>query len=597
MKNRYYQEEALTSIKSNYEKGELNQLLVMVTGSGKSRVFCQVPKLLGLNKTLILVRGDELVKQAVKNWSSINPDTTVSIEKAAEVSTDTDCVVASIPSLRGSRLQDFTLKYSPDCLIYDECHHILSDGSINILKAFNVVGERKSKSLLLGVTATPVRADRRSCKQILPCISYEYSLMRGLKDGFTSPIKAYKIETEVNISDVKVQSTGEFNITELDKKINIEKRHQLITDSWVELGGLESKTIAFYSSRDTAKTAVKYFKDKGASSFYIDGETPQIERDIAIESLGTTKGTVICNVFVLNEGFDSPNADFIVLGSPTLSGVTFSQRIGRGTRPVEGKTLKVLEARDSIPGCTCSTLLGLPSNFDLEGQDLLSIKEKLDTLATTYPQGFIGVKESKVSNMKELEQYIIEVPLLAPTDLLGPLAGVTHYSWCINDTEALLSGDLDSSESFILSIPHSYRDGVFIASSYYLVTLHGFSWKVSRHISNEYRANIEKELYFSTEFWKKSVLRKKLAAANYTKFESKDLNLPLKDVITKVDAVVKVNQSYALNIIDLSAPWRNRKPTAPQLRFAKKLGIPLTGNETMGRLSLLIDNVKRMSKK
>ena len=64
---------------------------------------------------------------------------------------------------------------------------------------------------------------------------------------------------------------------------------------------------------------------------------------------------VLCNCGVLNEGFDEPSIECIIVASPTKSRPLYVQRIGRGTRTHPGKA-----------DCLILDLVGVTTRHDLQ---------------------------------------------------------------------------------------------------------------------------------------------------------------------------------------------------------------------------------------
>ena len=71
---------------------------------------------------------------------------------------------------------------------------------------------------------------------------------------------------------------------------------------------------------------------------------PEVEREKALKDFAAGKTKVLCNVFILTEGYDLPRIDTVILNRATKSRIAWKQMIGRGLRPYEGKTVcKVID--------------------------------------------------------------------------------------------------------------------------------------------------------------------------------------------------------------------------------------------------------------
>src|SRR5882724_7519478 len=103
MKLRPYQQDAIAAVLNGLRFGMTRQAVVLPTGSGKSLVFSNLPKYLGLRsgqQIWLVVHRQELINQNAKHFRLANPDLKVGIEKAGQqADLDCDIVVASVQSV------------------------------------------------------------------------------------------------------------------------------------------------------------------------------------------------------------------------------------------------------------------------------------------------------------------------------------------------------------------------------------------------------------------------------------------------------------------------------------------------------------------
>ena len=158
---RPYQKEAVAAIFDEWNKGHQKTLLVLPTGTGKTVVFAKVVELkVGEGKrVLILAHRNELLEQASDELKdSCGLDAVLEKAEFTTVGLDEPVTVGSVQTLyRESRLTKFPRDYF-NLIIVDESHHCMSDTYQKILNYFD-------KALVLGVTATPDRADHKSLGQ------------------------------------------------------------------------------------------------------------------------------------------------------------------------------------------------------------------------------------------------------------------------------------------------------------------------------------------------------------------------------------------------------------------------------------------------
>ena len=88
---------------------------------------------------------------------------------------------------------------------------------------------------------------------------------------------------------------------------------------------------------------------KGLLIEHIDGTTPNKERREILEWFANTEGAMICNVGILNAGFDCPELNVVILYRATKSLPLFLQMCGRGSRVTENKKeFTILDFGDDI---------------------------------------------------------------------------------------------------------------------------------------------------------------------------------------------------------------------------------------------------------
>lgn len=210
MQLRPYQKEAIAAIQKHFNDGELRTLLVMATGCGKTVVFTSIAQSVVKKggRVLILAHREELLMHAqdkLQRFWGIHG----AIEKAEQtaVGTDASVVIASIQTI----CLDARLKSYPggtfDLIIIDEAHHSVSRTYQKVLSHF---GHTK----VLGVTATPERADKKYLAEIYSSIAYEYPLLQAIHDGYLVNIEVKTIPLKLDISNVK-ETAGDYQLGDL----------------------------------------------------------------------------------------------------------------------------------------------------------------------------------------------------------------------------------------------------------------------------------------------------------------------------------------------------------------------------------------------
>jgi superfamily II DNA or RNA helicase len=96
-------------------------------------------------------------------------------------------------------------------------------------------------------------------------------------------------------------------------------------------------TVAFASSLSHAKHIRDVFVAGGVTAEYLDGETPDDQRDAILRRLEDGETTVAVNMGILTEGWDCPKVSCVILARPTKSLGLYLQMAGRALRPFPGK--------------------------------------------------------------------------------------------------------------------------------------------------------------------------------------------------------------------------------------------------------------------
>lgn len=327
MELRPYQEEAKENIFAEWSKGIKRTLLVLPTGCGKTIVFAKVTEDCVRNgdRVLVLANRWELLDQAA---DKIHKATGLgcATEKA-----DQTCwgswfrvTVGSVQTLmREKRLSQFPEGYF-HTIIIDEAHHCLSDSYQRVLGHFK-------DAKVLGVTATPDRGDMRNLGEFFESLAYEYTLLKAIKSGYLSPIRALTVPLELDLSGVGIQA-GDLKAGDIGTALD--PYLYQIADEMVKYC-MDRKTVVFLPLVKTSKKFRDILTARGFRAAEVNGDS--IDRAEILEAFGHGDYNVLCNSMLLTEGWDCPSVDCIVVLRPTKVRSLYSQMVGRGTRLHPGK--------------------------------------------------------------------------------------------------------------------------------------------------------------------------------------------------------------------------------------------------------------------
>ncbi len=330
MELRPYQAAAVAAVESEWEGGRGRTLLVLPTGCGKTVVFAHVAKDVvdGGGRVLVLAHRGELLDQAADKIAAAT-GLGCAVEKAGRTSEGEwfRVTVGSVQSMmRESRLSRFPHDWF-DAIVIDEAHHAVSDSYRAVLDWFP--GAR-----VLGVTATPDRADRRNLGAVFDSVAYEYTLPAAIRDGYLCPIKAQTVPLQIDLSAVR-QSAGDFSAGDLGTALDPYLFQ--IADEMLAAGCLERRTVVFLPLVATSRKFRAILEKKGFRAAEVNGESE--DRAEVLADFDAGRYDVLCNSMLLTEGWDCPAVDCVIVLRPTRSNSLYQQMVGRGTRlsPETGK--------------------------------------------------------------------------------------------------------------------------------------------------------------------------------------------------------------------------------------------------------------------
>ncbi len=347
MKLRDYQVDCEAAIRAEHERVD-STLAVLPTGCGKTEVFVSYGGKVDAGRVLTICPTIELVDQGANKFTArtgIKPD----IEQAHRTSPESSLyrspyVCASKQTLvakrngkaRYERLNEIAL------VIIDEAHGAGTKQWGDLIGHFRDQGAK-----ILGVTATPKRADDVALGNLFDSCAYEMWIPDAIDRGWlVSPLAVCCQLESLDLSQVGTKGKrGDFKDGELakvmgDEKVVFETAEVTARESVVE--GKVLKTVVYCATVAEARGVAERLRDKhGVRADWVCGDKrlcPSDRRRRVLEDFAAPDGstTHVCNVGVLTTGWDFPGLEHIVMGRPTRSVGLYTQILGRGTRPLPG---------------------------------------------------------------------------------------------------------------------------------------------------------------------------------------------------------------------------------------------------------------------
>ena len=307
-----------------------NAIEVLPTGSGKSLIIANIVK--ELNEPILIFQPTkEILEQNIGKLRSYGYE--ASIFSASLGKKDVSNITyATIGSANNKQELFNSFKY----IIVDECHGVNSKGGM-YEDFLNTV-----KAKVLGLTATPYRlvTDRfggsilkfltRTRPRIFTDVIH-YTQNGDLFDaGYLAKLKYYPVNG-FNRREIKLNSTGadydEKSARAYYQRSGFLPRIVQVVNRLLEIG--RKNVIVFTRFVEESQFVVDNVK--GAA--IVTADTSKKDREQLILNFRTGVIKVVCNVGILNVGFDYPELETIVLAFPTMSLARYYQSVGRGMRP------------------------------------------------------------------------------------------------------------------------------------------------------------------------------------------------------------------------------------------------------------------------
>lgn len=334
---RDYQLEAVDATMREWESAD-STLMVMPTGTGKTQTFCEIVKRRLPERALIIAHREELIYQAVRRLEGFGIEASIEmadVKASTSLFGRSDAVVATVQTLYSGKNGGRMSRFMPDdfgTLILDEAHHYVSPSYRKVIDYFR----QNPRLKVLGVTATPDRADEAALGQVFQTVAYDLEILDAIHQGWLVPIEQQLVKIDsLDYSGIRT-TAGDLNGADLAQVMEAEKNLQGIASASIDIIG-DRRTIVFASSVRHAEMLAEIFcRHRPGMAEWLCGRTDKLDRRAILGRFSNGTTQVVVNVGVLTEGFDNPAVECIVMGRPTKSRCLYSQCVGRATRPLPG---------------------------------------------------------------------------------------------------------------------------------------------------------------------------------------------------------------------------------------------------------------------
>lgn len=360
--------ENVKRVVEHLQQGHRKGLIVMATGTGKTRVAMGIIDILlkdhMIQKVLFLTDRIALRDQAWdKGYLPFFPEEAKAKILFGKFPQDKRLYVSTIQTfieIFQQKDEDGRYRMSPgefDLIFSDEAHRSIYNKWRDVFKYFDAVQ--------IGLTATPADLVERDtfsffdCEENTPTALYSYAdavrdgvlcncknsilsaktkfQIQGLKPvDLTPKDRKELLEKGVDPDDIK------FEGTDLEKKVALSGTSRAIINEFMEncikdeTGTLPAKSIIFAISKKHAYRLQAAF-DKlypsynGTMARVIESDDPRVDTLIH-QFTNESLPRIAISIDMLDTGIDVPEVSNLILAKPVFSKIKFWQMIGRGTR-------------------------------------------------------------------------------------------------------------------------------------------------------------------------------------------------------------------------------------------------------------------------
>ena len=443
---RDYQIHAIRSVMEGIDSKKRTFLLVMATGTGKTRTTIALTDALmragWLERVLFLVDRIALRSQALEAFKEYLPNEPV-WPKIGEksIAQDRRIYISTYPTMLNiiRNEEDSLSPHFFDLVVVDESHRSIYNTYQEVLDYFNTI--------TLGLTATPTDViDHNTfklfeCEDGLPSFAYSYEEAVNNTPPYLCDFQVMKIQTKfqedgiskrtISLEDQKQlilegKEIAEINFegTDLEKSVinkgtNVTIVKQFMEESIKDPNGvLPGKTIFFCATKNHARRIESIFDSLypeygGELAKVMVSDDPRVygKGGLLHQFTHNDMPRIAISVDMLDTGIDIRELVNLVFVKPIFSYTKFWQMIGRGTR-----LLEQLKIRPWCPVKDTFLIMDCWDNFEYFK---LTPKGKELKVQIPLPVRFVGIRIDKIEKalakneqkiaQKEIEKLRIQI--------------------------------------------------------------------------------------------------------------------------------------------------------------------------------------------
>lgn len=343
-----FQEDAAQKVSQKFLEDLKSRFLVVIpTGGGKTITALKIIDLLikkgeiGVNnKVLWVVHTLALKSQTERVINNINSR----IKKYNFHKDLSETVVVSMLN-SAARLVQESNNYG--LIVIDEAHHAAADSYLQFFE---------TNLGILGLTATPARTDDRNLD--FDDVAFSITFRELVKRNVIVLPRFYKESTDITVN---VNNLKDENLNQFDRK---ERNHIVAKYIFKYIHDHNLKKVIVFAGTnahvENLYKEIKKINDNAKEKFphvgFVyggDNNEKGLSNEEYLEWHKTQQQSILVNCRLLNEGYDDPDIDCVVMATPTNSILYYMQCIGRAVRNSNSYSSSdntvVLELTDKLP--------------------------------------------------------------------------------------------------------------------------------------------------------------------------------------------------------------------------------------------------------
>ena len=474
---RDYQIRAIRAVLEGIEQQKRDFLLVMATGTGKTRTCIAMADALmragHAEKILFLVDRIALREQALAAFKEHLPNEPRWPNVGEKlIAKDRRIYVATYPTMLNI-IRDESQSLSPhffDFIVVDESHRSIYNTYGEVLDYF--------KTITLGLTATPTDIiDHNTfqlfhCEDGLPTFAYTYEEAVNNVPPYLCNFQVMKIQTKFQMDGISKRTISlddqkklilqgkeveeiNFEGSQLEKQVINKGTNTLIVREFMEEsikdanGVLPGKTIFFCATKAHARRMEEIFdklypQHKGELAKVLVSDDPRVygKGGLLDQFTNNDMPRVAISVDMLDTGIDVREIVNLVFAKPVYSYTKFWQMVGRGTR--------LLETNKPKPWCTAKDVFLILDCWDNFEYFKLNPKGKELKPQLPLPVRLVGLRLDKIEKANDSDHADIAAREIAKLRL--QIAALPKESVVIK--EAAAARARLEEENFWISLTH-----------------------------------------------------------------------------------------------------------------------------------------------